>query len=72
MKSTPMVDYAGKFCKALPSVFIGIVVFILSSYFMVSENKTVMSTVQGVFSPKFVDRLNLIKTGIEKVSRRLY
>ena len=45
MKSTPMVDYAGNFAKALPSVFIGIVVFILSSYFMVSENKTVMSTV---------------------------
>ena len=31
MKSTPMVDYAGNFAKALPSVFIGIVVFILSS-----------------------------------------
>ena len=66
MKSTPMVDYAGNFAKALPSVFIGIVVFILSSYFMVSENKTVMSTVQGVFSPKFVDRLNLIKTELKK------
>ena len=26
MKSTPMVDYAGNFAKALPSVFIGIVV----------------------------------------------
>lgn len=39
MKSTPMVDYAGNFAKALPSVFIGIVVFILSSYFMVSETK---------------------------------
>ena len=66
MKSTPMVDYAGNFAKALPSVFIGIVVFILSSYFMVSENKTVMSTVQGVFSPKVVDRLNLIKMELKK------
>ena len=28
MKSTPMVDYAGNFAKALPSVFIGIVVIL--------------------------------------------
>lgn len=66
VKSSPVVDYAGSFAKALPSVFVAIVVFILSSYFMVSENKTVMSTVQGVFSPKLIERLNMIKAELKK------
>ena len=33
---------------------------------MVSENKTVMSTVQGVFSPKFCGQAESYKDGIEK------
>lgn len=66
VKSTPVVDYAGNFAKALPSVFIAIIAFILSSYFMVSENKRVMSTVQRFLNPKIVDRLNLIRLELKK------
>lgn len=65
-KSTPMVDSAGSVAKALPSVFIGVVVFILSSYFMVTENKAVTSTVYKLFSDRFVERLRIVKTEIKK------
>ena len=65
-KSTPMVDSAGSVAKALPSVFIGVVVFILSSYFMVTENKTVTSTVYKLFSDRFVERLRIVKAEIKK------
>ncbi len=58
----------GQFCKGFAERVYRYSRFILSSYFMVSENKTVMSTVQGVFSPKFVDRLNLIKTELKSIS----
>lgn len=65
-KSTPMVDSAGSVAKALPSVFIGVVVFILSSYFMVTENKAVTSTVYKLFSDRFVERLRIVKAEIKK------
>lgn len=65
-KSTPMVDSAGSVAKALPSVFIGVVVFILSSYFMVTENKAVTSTVYKLFSDRFVERLRIVKIEIKK------
>ncbi|MCD8180079.1 MAG: sporulation integral membrane protein YtvI [Firmicutes bacterium] len=65
-KSTPVVDYAGNFAKALPSVFIGIIVFILSSYFMVSENKLVSRTVKKLCSDKFLNRLNMVKRELKK------
>ncbi|MGN0108008.1 MAG: sporulation integral membrane protein YtvI [Hominilimicola sp.] len=65
-KSMPVVDYAGNFAKALPSVFIGIVVFILSSYFMVSDNKSVSRAVRKIISPKLMNRLTMVKTELKK------
>ena len=65
-KSMPVVDYAGNFAKALPSVFIGVIVFILSSYFMVSDNKSVSRAVRKIISPKFMERLIMVKTELKK------
>lgn len=65
-KSLPMVDNAGNFAKALPSVFIGIIVFILSSYFMVSDNKTVSESVKRIMSPKLTERLYMVKRELRK------
>jgi len=36
-KSAPVISYAGATAKAVPKVFIGFVVFLLSSFFMLSE-----------------------------------
>lgn len=64
--STPVVDYAGNFAKSLPSAFIAIIVFILSSYFMVSENKIVSKSVNWIFSMKVVERLRIVKRELKK------
>lgn len=65
-KSLPMVGNAGNFAKSLPSVFIGIVVFILSSYFMVSDNKTVSRTVKKMIGPRLAERLTMVKSELKK------
>jgi sporulation integral membrane protein YtvI len=65
-KSLPVVDYAGSFAKALPSVFVGVIVFILSAYFMVTENKAVNETVHKMCTIKFSERLSIVKKELKK------
>lgn len=65
-KSTPMVDNAGNFAKALPRGFIAVIVFLLSSYFMVSENKAVSRYVVKLFNPKVLERWRAVKTELKK------
>lgn len=66
VKSTPMVDHAGNFAKALPSVFIAIIVFVLSAYFMVSDNKAVSAAVNKVIPKRFAERANMVKSELKK------
>lgn len=63
---SPIVTSAGNFAKRLPGVFIGFIVFILSSFFMVSDSKTVSDAVHKVFSEKTVKRYHIIKENIHK------
>lgn len=65
-KSTPVVDYAGNFAKALPSVFVAIIVFILSSYFMVSDNRAVSAAVDRIIPERFSERVNMVKSELKK------
>lgn len=44
-KSQPVVDYASRFAKAIPKAFVAVVVFILASYFMISDSKGVSKAV---------------------------
>lgn len=64
--SAPVVNHAGSFAKALPPVFIGVIVFLLSSYFMVSENRSVSAGMRKMISPHFAERLTIIKREIKK------
>lgn len=66
MKSTPVMDGAGDFAKALPKVFIAVVVFLLSSYFMVSENKTVSNYVVKRVSPRVLESWRKLKAELKK------
>lgn len=67
VKSTPMVvDYAGNFAKALPSVFVAVIVFILSAYFMVSDNKAVSAAVNKIIPERFSEKVNIIKAELKK------
>lgn len=65
-KSTPVVDHAGNFAKALPSVFVAIIVFILSSYFMVSDNRAVSAAVNRIIPERFSERFNMVKSELKK------
>ena len=64
--SEPVVDNAGNVAKALPRVFIAIIVFVLSSYFMVADNQVVSKAVRGMFRPTFVERLIMVKSELKK------
>lgn len=66
VNSLPVMDNAGHFAKALPSVFISIIVFILSSYFMVSDNTSVSKAVAKMVGPKLLTRLSLVKAELKK------
>ncbi len=59
--SEPMMDYAERFARAIPNVFVAVVVFLLSSYFMVTEHKSVNAALKKLFKPKLTERLRLIK-----------
>lgn len=59
--STPLMDNASSAAKAVPGVFVGVVVFILSAYFMVSDSRAVSRTVQKAVSPKFMSRMVEVK-----------
>lgn len=48
-KSSPIMDYAGEFAKSLPNIFISFIVFILSSFFMLSDMSRVSNWVKKHF-----------------------
>lgn len=64
-KNTEIVSYAGNMAKKLPSIFISIIVFLISLYFMVSDNETVARAVKKPFSKKFAEKLAGLKLEIK-------
>ncbi len=56
---------AGNVAKKVPSIFISIVVFLLSLYFMVSDATAVSRVVRKPFSQSFIDRITRIKKDIK-------
>ena len=64
--NTTIVQSAGNFAKKLPSIFISIIVFILSLYFMVSDSEKVSVAVKKPFSESFVARVSAIKAEAKK------
>ena len=63
-QSLPMISYAGATARALPKVFIGLIVFFLSSFFMLSEP----DKFTGLFSQIIPEGLN---TRWERVKEQL-
>ena len=52
----PVVYGAGNIAKKLPSVFIGIIVFILSLFFIMSDQEKVKNTVKKCFTKSFLEK----------------
>lgn len=64
-KSSPMVQYASDFAKRLPNIFISIIVFVLSSFFMITDAKMVSSFMRRVFPEKIMERFHDIRGQIK-------
>ncbi len=57
---------AGNIAKKLPSIFIVVIVFILSLYFMITDAKKVSLAVKKPFSEEFIQKMSEFKTEIKK------
>lgn len=65
-KNTDIFQSAGNAARKLPSIFISSIVFLISLYFMVADDKTVSKLVKKPFTPKFLERISSLKTEIKR------
>ena len=65
-KDTSIVQSAGNIARKLPSIFISIIVFLISLYFMVTDNERVTKVVKKPFTPTFLKRLSSLKTEFKR------
>lgn len=66
VKSTPIVGYAGGLAKKIPGIFIGVIIFILSSFFMVSDADRVSDAVKRIIPHGMYQRLHKLQTEMQK------
>ena len=64
--SSPTIAAVGNFAKQLPSIIIGIIMCLLSSYFFVAERDRFRSSVAKYLPESFVGRFRLIKQSLIK------
>ena len=62
----PLVNNAGNFAKAIPGILVAVIVFILSSYFMIKDNNSMRRVINKCISPAFSERLGVVKTELGK------
>ena len=65
-RSTPMMWQAGDIAKRVPGIFIGIIVFLLSSYFMISDDGKVSDFVHKLIPKRHLDMIYRIRHEIKK------
>lgn len=63
---TPIFQSAGNIAKSVPGIFISIIVFLLSSFFMISDSETVSRALKSVFTEGFCEKLSRTKTEIKR------
>lgn len=63
---TPIFTSAGNFAKGLPGIFIAMIAFLLSSYFMISDSERVSRAINGIFSERFRHKIEAAKIEIKK------
>lgn len=65
-EGVPIFRSAGNMAKSVPSVFISSIVFLLASFFMISDAETVKKAISGVFRKSFHDKLSRAKREIKR------
>ncbi|MBQ7794646.1 MAG: sporulation integral membrane protein YtvI [Clostridia bacterium] len=63
---TPIFKSAGNIAKSVPGIFIAIIVFLLSSFFMISDAENVDKAIRGIFSEKVQNKFARMKTEIKR------
>ena len=63
---TRIVRSAGNIAKKLPSIFVVVIVFILSLFFMITDSQKVSSAVKKPFTEEFILKMEGFKTEIKK------
>lgn len=63
---TPIFRSAGNIAKSVPGIFISVIVFLLSSFFMISDAENVDRALRSVFSRSFYDKLDAAKYQIKR------
>lgn len=58
--SEPVVDWASRFAKAIPRVFVGVIVFVLSGYFMITDDGTVLALTTKITGERLRYRFSLV------------
>lgn len=64
-KSLPFVTGAGSFAKSLPKAFISLIVFVLSTFFMISDLERVKAFVKKPFSRHMVEKITTVSYQIK-------
>lgn len=64
--NTEIMRSAGNIAKKLPSIFIVVIVFILSLYFMITDAKKISCVVKKPFSQKFLQNVEKFRIEIKK------
>lgn len=62
--SEPMMSHAGNVAKSLPGIFIGVIVFLLSSFFMLTDYELISDTIHKVFKGNSLEKLERVKQQI--------
>lgn len=63
---TPVMERAGNIAKSLPGIFIAMIVFFLSLYFMVTDAKMVSRAIHCVVPERLLDRFAAIREELKK------
>lgn len=64
--STPTITAVGNFARSLPSIIIGIIMALLSSYLFVAEKNTIKDFFQRTLPVSLLSRFNMLKRGLGK------
>ena len=64
--NTPVMETAGNFAMSLPGIFIALIVFFLSLYFMVADADKVRSFLNKIIPARFLEKMSNIRDELKK------
>lgn len=64
-KSEPVVDWASRFAKAIPRGFVGVIVFILSGYFIITDDGRISAFTTKIVGEKLRFRFSIVSIHVK-------